>query len=261
MDRLVKDGVPASPGKVYLVGAGPGDPDLVTVKARRLIEGCDDLVYDYLVDEGMRGWVKAGCRLHYVGKRSGFHALEQERIEELLVKLAMEGRTVVRLKGGDPFIFGRGGEEAEALRKAGVAYEVVPAVTAALGCAAYTGIPLTHRDLSSSVTFISGHERLDKGEPMVDWKAHARTGGTLVLYMAMGRLAWICAQLCEGGRDPKTPVSVIQWGTTPRQEQVAGDLGTIAERVKASGLEAPAVVIVGEVASLGPELNWFDPAI
>lgn len=248
-------------GKVYLVGAGPGDRDLITVKGRRLIGECDDLVYDYLVDEGMKEWVKAEGVLHYVGKRAGFHAVAQEAIEALLVDLAGRGRKVVRLKGGDPFIFGRGGEEAEALRKAGVPYEVVPAVTAALGCAGYCGIPLTHRERSSAVTFISGHERPDKGRSLVDWGAHARSGATLVLYMSMGRLGEICDRLIAEGREAATPAAVIQWGTTARQRSVRGELSTLAERVKDAGLGAPAVVIIGEVAELGETLSWFDPSI
>lgn len=248
-------------GRVYLVGAGPGDPDLITVKGRRLIESCDALVYDYLVWEGMKEWVKADCRLHYVGKRSGFHSMEQGKIEALLVELAQSGNHVVRLKGGDPFIFGRGGEEAEALRKAGIRYEVIPAVTAALGCAAYCGIPLTHRERSSAVTFISGHERPDKTTSMVDWSTHARSDATLVLYMSMGRLGEICAELVEGGRPARTPATVIQWGTTARQQSVSGTLEDIAWRVEEAGLGPPSVVVIGEVAALGESLQWFDPSI
>lgn len=248
-------------GTVYLVGAGPGDPDLITVKGRRLIEACDALVYDYLVDEEMKSWVKPACELHYVGKRSGFHALEQGEIEKLLVALAGRGLKVVRLKGGDPFVFGRGGEEAEALRLAGIRYEVIPAVTAALGCAAYCGIPLTHRQWSSSVTFISGHEHPEKGRSMVDWGAHARSGATLVLYMSMGRLGEICDTLVKEGRVPDTPVGVVQWGTTARQKSVRGTLEDIAWKVSEAGLGAPAIVIIGEVARLGEVLNWFDPSI
>lgn len=251
----------AQTGMVYLVGAGPGDPDLITVKGRRLIESCDALVYDYLVHEGMRDWVRKGCRCYYVGKRGGFHAISQEEIESLLVRLAGEGKRVVRLKGGDPFIFGRGGEEAETLRKKGIRYEVVPAVTAALGCAAYSGIPLTHRRLSSAVTFLSGHERINKDTSMVDWKAHAGSGATLVIYMAMGRLGEICAELRVHGRSAETPVTVVQWGTTPRHASVTGTLGTIVEKVEEAGLGPPSVVIVGEVAALGEALTWFDPSI
>ncbi len=250
-------------GKVYLVGAGPGDPELVTLKARRLIGGCDALVYDYLVNETLLDWVKGGCDRICVGKRAGFHSLPQEKIEALLVQLARKGLTVVRLKGGDPFIFGRGGEEALALRMAGVEYEVVPAVTAALGCAAYIGIPLTHRTASTAVTFLSGHEAPDKGTgaKTVDWRAHAASGATLVLYMAMGRLAEITGELIAGGRAPSTPVAVVQWGTTPRQRSVNGTLADIVRHVEQAGIGAPAVVIVGEVARFGDSLAWFDPVI
>ena len=251
----------AGAGRVYLVGAGPGDPDLITVKGRRLIENCDALVYDYLVEEGMKGWVKPGCELHYVGKRAGFHTMDQETIEALLVELAGRGLSVVRLKGGDPFIFGRGGEEAEALRGAGIPYEVIPAVTAALGCAAYCGIPLTHREWSSSVTFISGHEHPEKGKSMIDWGTHARSGATLVLYMSMGRLAEICQTLIKEGQEQVTPACVVEWGTTPRQKSVRGTLDDIAWKVSEAGLGAPAVVIIGEVARLGEALQWFDPSI
>jgi uroporphyrinogen III methyltransferase/synthase len=251
----------AKAGTVYLVGAGPGDPELLTVRGKRLIESCDALVYDYLVDESIKGWVKPGCELHYVGKQAGFHSMKQDLIEELLVELAHSGKSVVRLKGGDPFIFGRGGEEAEALRKTDIPYEVIPAVTAALGCAAYCGIPLTHREWSSAVTFISGHECPDKEATMVDWSSHARSEATLVLYMSMGRLSEICDRLISGGRDVETPAVVIQWGTTARQKSVRGTLGSIAWRVEEAGLGPPSIVIIGKVAGLGEVLQWFDPSI
>lgn len=246
-------------GSVFLVGAGPGDPELITVKGKRLLEECDALVYDYLVDKRLLDWVGKDCERHYVGKRAGFHALPQHEIEALLVQLAQQGKRVVRLKGGDPFIFGRGGEEALALKKAGIRYEVVPAVTAALGCAAYSGIPLTHREHSAAVTFISGHERPDKPDTeLVNWQAHASAGGTLVLYMAMGRLKSITERLIAAGRSPSTPVSVIQWGTTPRQQSLQATLADVAQRVADSGLGAPAVVIIGDVAGLGETLAWYD---
>jgi uroporphyrinogen III methyltransferase/synthase len=179
----------------------------------------------------------------------------------LLIELARSGKAVVRLKGGDPFIFGRGGEEAAALRQAGIRYEVIPAVTAALGCAAYCGIPLTHREWSSAVTFISGHECPDKTTSMVDWSAHARSDATLVLYMSMGRLSAICEELVAGGRPAETPVTVIQWGTTPRQRSVTGTLADIVWRVEEAGLWPPSVVIIGKVAAVGETLQWFDPSI
>ncbi len=247
-------------GTVYLVGAGPGDPELVTVKASRLIRECDALVYDYLVAPEMLEWVRADCRRICVGKRSGFHSLPQEEIQELLLQLAREGLKVVRLKGGDPFIFGRGGEEAQALRSAAIPYEVVPAVTAALGCAAYAGVPLTHRASSAAVTFISGHEAPEKQEAdQVDWAAHARSGATLVLYMAMGRLEEISGALIAGGRAGSEPVMVVEWGTTPRQRTLSSSLESVAGAVAEAGLGAPAVVIIGPVAACGNDLSWFRP--
>lgn len=263
LGEAAQDGIwmRAKGGTVYLVGAGPGDPGLITVKGRELIGSCDALVYDYLVEESMKGWVRDGCELHYVGKRKGFHSMEQERIQELLERLAGAGKAVVRLKGGDPFVFGRGGEEAEFLRRRGIAYEVVPAVTAALGCAAYCGIPLTHRERSSAVTFISGHECPDKEAGGVDWEGHARSGATLVLYMAMGRLKEICDRLEAGGRAAATPATVVEWGTTAKQRSVRGRLSDIAWKVEEAGLGPPAVVIIGEVAAFGEILDWFDPGI
>jgi len=186
--------------------------------------------------------------------------LPQEEIEALLVALARDGLSVVRLKGGDPFVFGRGGEEAQALRTAGISYEVVPAVTAALGCAAYAGVPLTHRANSAAVTFISGHERPDKeAGDLVDWEAHARSGATLVLYMAMGRLSAIARRLMDCGRPASEPVMVVEWGTTPRQRTLRATLETVAEAVAAAGMGAPAVVIVGSVSACGDDLAWFVP--
>lgn len=249
-------------GKVYLVGAGPGDPELMTLKGHRLLRICDAVVYDYLVTASILDWLRPDCERHYVGKRAGLHALPQEEIEVLLVRLAREGKTVVRLKGGDPFIFGRGGEEALTLRKHSIPYEVVPAVTAALGCAAYVGVPLTHRSHSSSVTFISGHEQPGKESALtIDWAAHARSGSTLVLYMAMGRLSGICTQLIASGMEAGTAVCVVEWGTTPKQRSVTGRLDDIAWRVQEAGIGAPAVVIIGQVAALGDSLAWFDPVI
>lgn len=236
-------------GRVFLVGAGPGDPELVTRKAERLIRSCDALVYDYLISKDLLTWVRPQCRCHCVGKRAGFHSLPQEEIQALLVALAGEGLQVVRLKGGDPFVFGRGGEEVEALAREGVACEVVPAVTAALGCAAALQVPLTHRDHAAAVTFLSGHEQPGKPfEQGIDWAHHARSGATLVLYMAVGHLPEITAALIAGGKDPGTPGLLVEWGTMPQQREVFAPLGALAETVAAAGLGAPAVVIIGDVA-------------
>lgn len=252
-DELEKSGS----GTVYLVGAGPGDPELMTLKGHRLLGECDALVYDYLVDERLREWVRADCEQYYVGKRSGFHSMEQEKIGELLVELSGRGLKVVRLKGGDPFIFGRGGEEAALLRRHGIRYEVVPAVTAALGCAAYSGIPLTYRKLSSAVTFVSGHECAEEGACEVDWAAHARSGATLVLYMSMGRLEDIAGRLMGGGLCGETPVAVVEWGTTARQRRLIGNLSDIAKQVCLAKMGPPSVVIIGQVVELGERLDWY----
>lgn len=247
-------------GKVYLVGSGPGNPELMTIKAARLISGADVIVFDYLIASEVLGWAKEGAEKICVGKRSGFHSIEQSEIHSILVAKCREGKQVVRLKGGDPFVFGRGGEEASALRTAGVVFEVVPAVTAALGCAAYAGIPLTHRHASAAVSFISGHERPDKSTlELIDWKSHAQSGATLVLYMAMGRLAEIVSALVAGGRSPDEPVAVVQWGTTHKQRILRSRLNQLVEDVKEGGFEAPSVVIIGDTVAQGDDLRWFHP--
>lgn len=246
-----------APGIVSLVGAGPGDPELLTLKARRLLESCDVVVYDYLVPPAVLDWVAPTAERLCVGKRPGAHSTPQEEINRLLVEQGRAGRRVVRLKGGDPFIFGRGGEEAEALRAAGVPYEVVPAVTAALGCSAYAGIPLTHRAHSHAVTFISGHDAPGGPDTAVDWASYARTEATLVLYMAMTRLPEIAQALITGGRAAETPVAVVEWGTTPRQRVLHSRLDQVAADVAAASYGAPAIVVVGAVAALGPSLAWL----
>ncbi len=246
------------PGKVYLVGAGPGDLGLVTVKAKALIETCDVLVYDYLANPALTAWTKRGCELIYVGKQPNHHAIPQEEIENILVEKAHAGKSVVRLKGGDPFIFGRGGEEAERLAKDGLPFELVPGVTAALGSAAYTGLPLTHRDYSSSVCFLTGHENPEKHTPRIDFKKAATAADTLCIYMGMGQLPRIAAELIEGGRDKATPVAVVQWATLPRQRSLVSTLNEVAQAVETAGLGAPAVVIVGEAATRAETLGWFE---
>ncbi|QYY34957.1 uroporphyrinogen-III C-methyltransferase [Ruficoccus sp. ZRK36] len=247
-----------SEGKVFLVGAGPGDPGLVTVRARELIETCDVLVYDYLANAELQSWVKADCELVYVGKRPGRHSIPQDKIEDILVKHANEGKQVVRLKGGDPFVFGRGGEEACRLHADGIEFEIVPAVTAALGAAACAGIPLTHREHSSSVCFLTGHEDMERGNMHVDFAKAAQLGGTLCIYMGMGHISEITDKLIAGGLPPETPVAVIEWATLPRQRSLCATLATVAEAKKKAGLKPPAIVIVGEVARYYGELNWFE---
>ncbi len=245
-------------GVVYLVGAGPGDPDLITVRGKALITSCDALVYDYLVNPSLLDWTAEGCDQICVGKRPGFHSRSQEEIANLLVRLAREGRSVVRLKGGDPFVFGRGGEEAAHLREQNIRYEVVPAVTAALASAAYSGIPLTHRGHSSALVFLSGHEDPDKGTGGIDWRAYARLPATLCLYMAMGRLERIVAELQAGGMAPGTPVAVVQWATTPRQRTCLTTVESVAAEVERLGFGPPAVVIIGPVAQYAETLGWFE---
>lgn len=249
-------------GRVYLVGAGPGDPELITVKGRRLVEQCEALVYDLLLPTEMLAWAPATAERHFVGKQPGRHTLPQSEIQALLIRLSREGKQVVRLKGGDPFVFGRGGEEAAALNAAGIPFEVVPAVTSALGCAAYAGIPLTHREHAGLVTFVSGHECAERGaEDAVNWEQLAKTGGTLVLYMSMGRLSAIVEALIRGGLDEDTPACVVEWGTTPRQRTLRARLRGLAAAVEERKMGPPSIVIVGEVAGLADSLAWFDPAI
>ncbi len=242
---------------VYLVGAGPGASDLVTVRGRRLIEKCDVLVYDYLVYDELLTWVKTDCEKIYVGKKSGYHSKPQTEIEALLVEKAKEGKSVVRLKGGDPFIFGRGGEEADALVEAGIAFEIVPGVTASLGTAAYMGIPLTCRNISSAVTLITGHEDPEKTQASIDWQKYAQLDTTLCIYMGMTQLAHIVGELIKGGRSKDTPVAVVRWATLPKQESCTGTLGTIVDIVDDENLLPPAMVIVGEVVKDVPKNAWY----
>ena len=247
-------------GTVHLVGAGPGEPDLITLRGRRLIEEADAIVYDALVNPEMLDWARADAERLYVGKLAGRHSCSQTHIEDLLLSLARQGKTVVRLKGGDPFIFGRGGEEATALAEAGIPFTMCPAVTAALAAATHAGIPLTHRDYSTAVTFLSGHEDPRKAHPAINWTAHARSGATLCLYMAMGRLGEICMELIAGGLPAHTPVAVVQWAGTQKQRQLLSDLRRAPGEAVEAGLESPAIVIIGEVARLSERLSWFASA-
>ncbi len=249
-------------GTVHLVGAGPGDPGLATVRAVELLRTCDALVHDALVAPELLdpSWLGRGDApdLHNVGKRGGEASANQEDINALLIRLAREGKRVVRLKGGDPFVFGRGSEEAQALAEAGVSFEIVPGITAGIAAAAYAGIPVTHRGRSTSVTLVTGHEDPAKERSDTDWQALARAGGTLVLYMGMRRLPDIVEALLAGGRLPGTPAAVVQWGTTTRQRTATGTLGTIVRVAGEAGIGAPAVTIIGSVAELREEIAWFD---
>lgn len=250
-------GLDAKTGVVYLTGSGPGNPLLVTLRARRLVETCDTLVFDHLACPDALNWTKPGCQHYYVGKQAGAHFVQQDEIEALLVKEAKAGKSVVRLKGGDPFVFGRGGEEAETLRKAGVAYEIVPAVTSALAAAAYAGIPLTHRAHTSALVFLSGHEDPAKSESAHDWQSYARLKATLCLYMATKHLGWICSELIKGGMAENHPAAIVQWATTSRQRTLTATVATIAGKATAENIGPPAIVIIGDVAALGETLAWF----
>ena len=243
---------------VALVGAGPGDPGLMTVRARELIAAADAILYDRLIPAGALGGARADAELVYVGKEPGRPAMEQERIGELLVEHARAGRRVVRLKGGDPFVFGRGGEEAAALREASVPFEVVPGITAGIAAPAYAGIPVTHRDAASAVAFVTGHEDPEKEESALDWDALARFPGTLVFYMGVGRLPRIARALTAAGRSPDEPAAVVERGTLPGQRAVLATLATIADRAAAEGLRAPAITVVGPVAALREQLAWLE---
>lgn len=247
---------PASPsslirraaGKVFLVGAGPGDPDLLTVKAARLLSAADVVVHDHLVGRGVMDLVPPAVRRIYVGKEAGRHALPQEDINRLLIRLAQEGLTVLRLKGGDPFIFGRGGEERAALLEAGLDCEIVPGITAAAGAASATGVPLTHRSHAQTLVLATGH--LQDGSVNLDWPALARPRQTVVIYMGLGALPVICERLVEHGLPGSTPAAVIHAATTPTQAVVSARVDELADAVAAAGLQPPALIMIGEVVAL-----------
>jgi uroporphyrin-III C-methyltransferase len=244
------------PGHVALVGGGPGDPELLTVRAARLIGQADVLVFDHLVGKGVLALAPAAAERIYVGKQAGKHTMPQESINALLVKLAREGKRVVRLKGGDPYIFGRGGEEGEALADAGIAFEVVPGVTAACGAAAYAGIPLTHRDHAQAVVFVTGHLRDDSSN--LDWPALARAQQTVVIYMGVLSLPEISQQLIAHGMPPETPAACVRQATLPEQFTVAATIASLPQAVAEAGLRPPALLIIGHVVSLREQLNWFE---
>lgn len=239
----------SSPGTVYLVGAGPGDPELLTLKAHRLLRSCDALVHDSLVPKALLDLVPKHCDQHFVGKRRGHHSVPQPSTNALLAELAARHRTVVRLKGGDPFLFGRGGEEAAHLARQGIPVEVVPGVTAGIAAPAYAGIPVTHRRAGSSVTFVTGHEEIDKGRPGVDWRGLARSSDGLVIYMGLHNLRRIGEELVAGGLDPATPAAVIQQGTVRGQRLLLSSLGELADQVETQGFVSPSIVVVGEVVA------------
>lgn len=245
-------------GICYLVGAGPGDPGLATVKAKQCLERADVVVYDALSSPMMLGWTRPECEKIYVGKRAADHALSQDGINELIVERTQAGLTVVRLKGGDPMIFGRGGEEAAELAAAGVAFEIVPGISSSIGGPAYAGIPVTHREHCSQLTIFTGHEDPTKGESSIDYGQIAAAPGTKVFLMGMARLAEICAALVTHGMDPATPVALVRWATTARQTTLTGTLADIAARAAEVNFGSPAVAVVGTVVNERERINWFE---
>ncbi|MFK0572624.1 siroheme synthase CysG [Endozoicomonas sp.] len=244
-------------GEVYLVGGGPGDPDLLTFKALRLMQQADVVLHDRLVSDDVLALCRRDADYIYVGKKRNSHTRTQEEINALLVNLAKQGKRVLRLKGGDPFIFGRGGEEIESLSDEGIPFQVVPGITAASGCASYAGIPLTHRDHAQSVRFITGH--LKNGSYALNWQEMLDPGQTLVFYMGLMGLSQICQKLVEHGRDPHTPIALIQKGTTPEQRIFIGTLANFAKTIEQEQVKAPTLIIVGTVVNLHKKLNWFVP--
>jgi len=245
-------------GFVHIVGAGPGDPGLITVRGKECISLADVVVYDYLASEQLLELARPGTELIYAGKIGGRHNHEQWQINDLLVEKALGGKVVTRLKGGDPFIFGRGGEECEALAAAGIPFEVVPGVTAGVGAAAYAGIPLTHRHVTTSVAFVTGHEDPEKENSDIDWERLSLGSGTIVFYMGVKNLPHITRSLLEHGRSPETPVALVRWGTRPEQQIITGTLADITEIARKAAFKAPAITIVGEVVKLREKLRWFD---
>lgn len=236
-------------GKVYLVGAGPGDPGLMTLKGKGILECADVVVYDALVSPAILQTINPRAEKIDAGKRRGRHSILQQETTQILIDKAQDNAIVVRLKGGDPFVFGRGGEEMEDIIAAGVPVEVVPGITSGIAAPAYAGIPITHRNYSSSVTFVTGHEAAGKYRPQVDWDAIARGSETIVIYMGIHNLSNITARLQAGGLSEETPIALIRWGTRPEQEELVGTLATIVERVASTGFSAPAIAIVGKVVN------------
>jgi len=245
-------------GRGYLVGAGPGDLGLVTLRAKQLIQRAQVIVYDYLCNPEMLQWAPETAEIIYAGKKAGAHTLKQDEINALLVELARAGKQVVRLKGGDPFLFGRGGEEAQALAAAGIPFEVVPGVTSAIAAPAYAGIPVTHRGIASHVTFFTGHENPAKTESSIDFDALTKMGGTQVMLMGVERIEAVAQKMMEHGVRADLPVALIRWGTTGRQEVICGTLQDIAQQVAERNFAPPAIAVFGEVVSLEKELHWQD---
>ncbi len=249
---------PQPPGTVFLVGAGPGDPGLLTLRAKECLETADVIVYDYLANPAFLGYAKPGAEKIYAGKKAGDHALKQGDTNALLIARAREGKTVTRLKGGDPFVFGRGGEEAEELIAAGIPFEIVPGISSTIAGPAYAGIPVTHRAFNTQLTIFTGHEDPAKGEATLDYASIARAPGTKVMLMGVERMRAVAGELVAAGADPATPVALVRWATTPRQQVITGTLSTIADEIERTQFKAPAVAVFGPVVNLRQTLRWFD---
>jgi uroporphyrin-III C-methyltransferase len=245
-------------GRVYLVGAGPGDPELITLKGLRCLRMADVVVYDRLVNLSLLDEAPSRSERVFAGKKAGCHAVKQEEIHALLIHRARQGRLVVRLKGGDPFVFGRGGEEALALAQAGIPFEVVPGVSSAIAVPAYAGIPVTHRDHVSSVTIVTGHGRYPRESADVNWETLAKVGGTLIILMGVDTLPRVARRLLDGGLPADTPAAVIQQGTMRQQRAVTGTLANIAECAMRANIISPAIIVIGSVVALRDSLNWFE---
>lgn len=244
-------------GKVYLVGAGPGDPKLITVYGMECIQKADVILYDRLVNDALLQYAKDDAELIFCGKLPGKHQLIQEQIHELLIEKASKGKTVTRLKGGDPCVFGRVGEEAEILAEHGIPYEIVPGITSGIAAPAYAGIPVTHRDYASSFAIVTGHSRAEKEEDHLNWSALAQGIDTIAFYMGIGNLNHICTRLIEHGKNPNTKAAIIQWGTTERQKTVTGNLNNIEDHAAKAGITHPAIVLVGDVVGVREKIRWF----
>ncbi|OFD81899.1 uroporphyrinogen-III C-methyltransferase [Bacillus mycoides] len=244
-------------GKVYIVGAGPGDPDLITVKGLKCIEKSDVILYDRLVNKELLSYAKPEADLIYCGKLPNYHTIKQETINTFLIKYAKKGKVVTRLKGGDPFVFGRGGEEAEALAKQSIPFEIIPGISAGIAAPAYAGIPVTHRDASASFAVVTGH-RKEGAKEEVKWESLAKGVDTLAVYMGVSNLPYICEQLIKHGKDQSTPAAIIEWGTTSMQRTVTATLGTIVDVAKKEQIQNPSMIVIGEVVRFREKIHWFE---